>query len=240
MPSSDNTVEGVAAQIERLLARVQRAMATVCGCGEEPRVPTDLEYLRNAFGESTGNFPRLNERLLWLADKQLPAVRKAVRSQAAGYRKTFKEHKAKFFEALPGEKRTSKPQINVEGATNELGPKALNQIKQTLQGGGRPQGRPAFTQKAVAALLGLKSGEVTVANWEHHRTKPPLNYTKEMRVKGGKEFFDFVCEYNRINGVNENLKKFLQGKVLYIEGLSEKQMGRVQEFIQELSRLRYN
>ena len=100
--------------------------------------------------------------------------------------------------------------------------------------GGRPKkGRqPAFTQKAVAVLCGKDVN--TVARWESGAIKPPLDYTAELRVKGGIAFFDWVREYNAHNGVADIFVQIQKGNVVYTEGLTEREKGLVEEYIQEL------
>ena len=100
--------------------------------------------------------------------------------------------------------------------------------------GGRPKrGRqPAFTQRAVAVLCGKDVN--TVARWESGAIKPPLDYTAELRVKGGIAFFDWVREYNAHNGVADIFVQIQKGNVVYTEGLTEREKGLVEEYIQEL------
>lgn len=233
MANKDNTVEGVVSQVEKLLERIARAVNAVCENGEDAQDTVEREFLRSAFGETTGRFHRLNERLLWLSDKQTPSDRRVVRSRAAGFRKTFKAHRVRFLTSFPDEKdRGARQSAPAEGATNCLGPHAVNQIKQAVRGGGRPLDKPAFTQKAVAALCCIKSGAATVANWETGRTKKvPCGYKKDLREKGGEAFFNFVSEYLRTHRFNKELKLFLEGKVVYTEGLSEREAGQVQDYI---------
>ena len=102
--------------------------------------------------------------------------------------------------------------------------------------GGRPRkGRqPAFTQKAVAVLCGKDVN--TVARWESGAIKPPLGYRVELRVKGGVEFFDWVREYNAHNGIADIFVQIQKGNVAYTEGLTEREKGLVEEYIQELRR----
>ena len=100
--------------------------------------------------------------------------------------------------------------------------------------GGRPRkgGRPAFTQKAVAVLCGKDVN--TVARWESGAIKPPLDYTSELRMKGGVGFFDWVREYNAHNGVADIFIQIQKGNVAYTEGLTEREKGLVEEYIQAL------
>ena len=100
--------------------------------------------------------------------------------------------------------------------------------------GGRPRkGRqPAFTQKAVAVLCGKDVN--TVARWESGAIKPPLDYTAELRMKGGVGFFDWVREYNAHNGVADIFIQIQKGNVAYTEGLTEREKGLVEEYIQAL------
>ena len=100
--------------------------------------------------------------------------------------------------------------------------------------GGRPRkGRqPAFTQKAVAVLCGKDVN--TVARWESGAIKPPLDYTAELRMKGGVGFFDWVREYNAHNGVADIFIQIRKGNVAYTEGLTEREKGLVEEYIQAL------
>ena len=100
--------------------------------------------------------------------------------------------------------------------------------------GGRPRkGRqPAFTQKAVAVLCGKDAN--TVARWESGAIKPPLDYTSELRMKGGVGFFDWVREYNAHNGVADIFIQIQKGNVAYTEGLTEREKGLVEEYIQAL------
>ena len=100
--------------------------------------------------------------------------------------------------------------------------------------GGRPRKgrRPAFTQKAVAVLCGKDVN--TVARWESGAIRPPLDYTAELRMKGGVGFFDWVREYNAHNGVADIFIQIRKGNVAYTEGLTEREKGLVEEYIQAL------
>ena len=102
--------------------------------------------------------------------------------------------------------------------------------------GGRPgRGRqPAFTQKAVATLCGKDVN--TVARWESGAIRPPLDYTADLRTKGGVGFFDWVREYNAHNGVADVFVQIQKGNVVYTEGLTEREKGLVEEYVWELRR----
>ena len=242
MASNDNTVEGVVSQIDAILARIDRAMRMVVSSEADKISSVDRAYLMSAFNENTGHFFRLEKRLLWLSDNAASSEKKRVRSEAERLRKTFKVYRDQFFNAFPDAKIvvTGVPK-NSAGIANSLGPITVNQIRQAVNGGGRPVRKAAFTQKAVAALLGIKCGAATIANWERERTKKrPHGYSKELRVNGEKPFFDFVAEYLRTHDGNERLKQFLRGKVVYTEGLTEKQIGLVQAYAQDLAQMRYS
>lgn len=125
--------------------------------------------------------------------------------------------------------------LRKESPQNVVITKVEKEAEQSFRRAFKPGGRPVvksvrFTQGMVAALCRVTIS--TVANWEKGRTKKvPNGYTREMREKGGIEFYNFITQYWQGKELNKNLKQFLEGKVAYLEGLTEKESGMVQDFI---------
>ena len=107
------------------------------------------------------------------------------------------------------------------------------ELYSALHRGGRASSvrKPSFSQKDVGVLCGVT--ENTVANWERREggTRPPCGYCKELRIKGGTKFFDFVEEYRRNRGYKDCLNVYLKSRCNYEEGLTESAAGMVEEFL---------
>lgn len=148
------------------------------------------------------------------------------------------KYKYGYGHVLNAKRKERKPKDNEDARTRPtnvvisgISKDAVQTLKRGVLNTGRPKAKSIrFTQGMVAALCGV--GEGTVANWDTGRTKKiPPGYSRELREKGGSEFYNFITEYWRTRNLKEGLKAFLEGKVAYLEGLTEREAGMVQDFI---------
>ncbi len=214
-------------QLDRIVEIVRRAVDEKSSIGSGERA-----FLRTEFNERTSTFCDARRSVVAMVERMHADDEDLVSRRVSSLTQEYQSAKERYSAV---DKSVLEPTFVPCGVmVSELLPHAVEQVRQATHDGGRTTGdaRPALTQKAVAALCCIKSGAGTIANWEKGRTKKvPCGYKKELREKGGTEFFEFVAEYLRTHKFNKELNLFLAGKVVYTDGLTERETGMVQDFI---------